>query len=285
MSWDIRDSDIRDYIDLRSFVMEKRFLFFVLAAGLVLLFGVPSALAGKQRVEIFCDNDYPPYSYGENGRAAGIYADILRRAFSRMEDYDVTITPVPWRKGVALMRAGEGFALYPPYFRPKVRPFMDYPASVLDEGYAMVGTPDLKAKDPKVWPDDFKGMRVGVNSGYSIPDLDKARAMGVEIQEADTSQQNLEKLADGQVDAYINDKNALLWTLKQMKAGNESQSARYSKLTQVMDISREQGYLGFSNQAMDRFPFRSDFIRKFVAVIQKMKETGEIQAILDSYIQ
>ena len=265
--------------------METRLL--SIAAGILLCLctGFGMALAQPQQVEVFCDNDYAPYSYASEGEAAGIYTEILTRAFDRMEGYRVEITPVPWRKGMSLMKTGRGFALYPPYFRPKVRPFMDYPASVLNEGYSVIGNTDLAQKEPRVWPDDFKGMTVGINAGYSVPELERARAMGVIIREGESSRENIAKLAAGDVDAYINDKTAVFWTIKQMKAQGGLEPNQADALAAVMEISREQGYLGFTNRDEGRFPFRSDFIRKFVAEIQRMKENGEIQEILDAYVE
>ena len=77
-------------------------------------------------VEIFCDNSYPPYSYIKNKKAAGIYTDILMIAFSRMKDYEIKITPIPWKRGLNLLKEGDGFALYPPYYYPGKRPYIDY---------------------------------------------------------------------------------------------------------------------------------------------------------------
>ncbi len=257
---------------------------FCLVLGALVLWASPS-MAGRQRVEIFCDKGDAPYSYVEDGEAAGIYTEILKRAFSRMPDYEVVITPVSWEKGMRLMEEGLGFALYPPYFRPKTLPFMDYPASVLDEGYALMGSPDLKKKSLKVWPDDFKGLRVGVPEGEPIPEMEKARAMGVIFEPSDSNHSGLLKLASGQTDVYINDMNQSLWLLKQMKTNGEYDESIHGKLASLMEISKEQGYLGFTNKDKGRFGFRNDFIRKFVAEIQEMKENGEIEEILNAYIQ
>lgn len=43
--------------------------------------------AKPQRVTIFADDAYPPYSYAENGRAVGIYPEILRAADVLMTEF------------------------------------------------------------------------------------------------------------------------------------------------------------------------------------------------------
>ena len=50
-----------------------------------------------------------------------------------MPDYNVTIKGVPWKRGLLQIEGGKNFALYPPYKRPKQRPYMEYDMSILDE--------------------------------------------------------------------------------------------------------------------------------------------------------
>jgi|GEM_PF-3230381 len=51
------------------------------------------------------------------------------------------------------------------------------------------------------------------------------------------------------------------------------------------DTSKEQGDMGFTNMDKGACPFKDDFVKQFVAVIKEMKATGEVQAVLDSYIK
>ena len=85
-------------------------------------------------VTVYADADYPPYSYQEGGKARGIYADIMQKAFSRMSGYRVTIVPVPFKRGLAYLESGKGFALYPPYYWPAERPYIKtYSVPILEE--------------------------------------------------------------------------------------------------------------------------------------------------------
>ncbi|WDP89461.1 MAG: transporter substrate-binding domain-containing protein [Desulfobacter sp.] len=260
------------------------FLFGIAICGVIITGTMFPATASAQDVVIYCDNNYAPYSYAESGKAAGIYTEIFAKAFARMNGYAVTIKPVPWKRGVKLMEDGKGFALYPPYYRPKARPFMDYPVPVLDEGYSVLTSKAFAGGGSKTWPDDFAGKKIGINAGFSIPDVDKAKALGVKIEEAATSRSNLLKLVSGRLDGYISDKNAMLWELKQLRDKGEYDPAT-QELVIAGDISREQGYLGFTNQDKGAFSFKADFVKQFVAVINEMKAGGEIQAVLDAYIK
>lgn len=69
--------------------------------------------AKPQRVTIFADDAYPPYSYAENGRAVGIYPEILRAADVLMTEFEIELQPIPWRRGLKLLEAGRIFALLP----------------------------------------------------------------------------------------------------------------------------------------------------------------------------
>ena len=68
------------------------------------------------KVLVYGDDSYPPYSYGEEGVAKGIYSDILRRVFEEMPGYEVKLVPIPWERGLKMLKVGQGLALYPPYY-------------------------------------------------------------------------------------------------------------------------------------------------------------------------
>lgn len=90
--------------------------------------------AKPQRVTIFADDAYPPYSYVENGRAVGIYPEILRAADVLMTEFEIELQPIPWRRGLKLLEAGRIFALLPPYYYPQRRPYIHpYSDPILDE--------------------------------------------------------------------------------------------------------------------------------------------------------
>lgn len=132
----------------------------------------------KEIVTVYCDNNYPPYSYSEDGKTKGVYTKILILAFNRMEGYKVEIKAVPWKRGLKLLEKGKWFALYPPYYRPKKRPYMDYSVPILEEKLVAFTTKRISKKMPlQNWPKDFYGLSIGKNRGFAIsqePDFLKA---------------------------------------------------------------------------------------------------------------
>lgn len=73
----------------------------------------PAGRAADLPVTVYADAGYHSYSYaGKDGEAAGLYAEIVKVAFSRMKRYRVRIMPVPWKRGIAMLKSGAAFALY-----------------------------------------------------------------------------------------------------------------------------------------------------------------------------
>ena len=58
-----------------------------------------NAFAADIDVIVYADNNYAPYSYEEGVAVKGIYSEILKSAFSRIDGYKVKIKSVPWKRG------------------------------------------------------------------------------------------------------------------------------------------------------------------------------------------
>ena len=92
---------------------------------IAVLLGALSLCASAEPIDvtIHVDGNYQPYSYrDEDGNAAGVYVEILREAFSRLEDFSVTLKPVPWDRGKLIMEEGKGLGLAPAFFMAMTGP-------------------------------------------------------------------------------------------------------------------------------------------------------------------
>lgn len=238
----------------------------------------------KITVVVYCDDNYPPYSWGEAGEAIGIYTDIIEEAFSRMIGYNIIIEAIPWKRGLQELENGTGFAIYPPYYRLKERPYLDYSIPILVEGYDILTRADINLKNRK-WPQDYKGMIIGINDGFAIPNKAELRDYNIKIEEAKSNEANILKLAFGRIDCYVNDDIAMLWELKRLKENGIYDEKKYPKLQIGPNLSKESGYLAFTNKNDSKFYFKGDFKKQFNDIIEKMKADGEIEKIVDSYIK
>ncbi len=234
------------------------------------------------KLHIVTDDAYPPYSYAEQGEARGIYPAIIRKALARMPEFQLELTPVPWKRGLKMLETGEEFALAPPYFRPAERPYMDYSVAMLDERVVLFCNAALAATGRlKRWPDDFTGLRIGMNAGFLIGGTQFRQAIRqgkMVLEEARGTSGNLRKVLLGRLDCYMNDRYAVLQELSHIRQDGSFRAS--ASLVEVAQISEEHGYLGYTRQSAAKFSFKEEFARQFDAAISDMKRSGEIEQIV-----
>lgn len=270
-----------------------RFKLYLLILLFILLTKVSFANQANQdnqiEVTIYADNDYPPYSYGENGEPKGIYANIVRQALKRMTGYKVTIVPVPWKRGLQFLETGTGFALYPPYFHLDQRPYIwPYSMPMLEEKTVVFCRQEVLDKPRGKWPEDYYGLRIGNNLGFGHGGAefwDAVKNDLIILDEATGNKTNLIRLVLGRIDCYINDEISILWTLKNLQAEGKISTKVPINIKRGTTVAVEQGFLGFSNQDQGKFPFKENFIKQFNTAIYDMHRNGEIQKIVDDYIK
>ncbi|WP_317204118.1 substrate-binding periplasmic protein [Janthinobacterium sp.] len=246
-----------------------------------------AAAAAPVDVTIYADDHYPPYSYLDNGRLTGIYTLIVQRALERLPGYRVQLLPVPWKRGVLMLEKGQAFALYPPYFRPAERPFMKYSEAMLTEQLVVFCNAGLaRMRALKVWPDDYSGLRIGMNAGFLAGgrEFDAAVKAGrLSVDAVHGSRANLLKLLRGRIDCYVNDRLSILWELEHIKKEG-LMAASYLPLVETVELGAEQGFLGYTELSPEHFPFRADFVQKFNAVLREMKRSGEIKEMVTRFL-
>ncbi|OQX21985.1 MAG: ABC transporter substrate-binding protein [Desulfobacteraceae bacterium IS3] len=250
----------------------------------------PTSVFSGIYVSVYADDDYPPYSYKEEGKLTGIYTEILMTAFSRMEGYKVNIKPVPWKRGLDYLEKGTGFALYPPYYRPKERPYIKpYSIPILGEKIVVFCKENVLAQPRPDWPKDYYGLTIGNNAGFlSGGDdfWDAVKSGKIKVEEAKGTRLNILKLGENRFDCYMNDRLSTLWELNRLKKNGEyDEGGRHVKIEEGATVSVEQAFLGFTDRDKGKFYYKDDFVMKFNAVIADMKNKGEIQKIIDDFFK
>lgn len=240
------------------------------------------ARAADIAVTVYADAGYQPYSYADrNGQAAGLYSEIVKAAFGRMKGYRITIRPVPWKRGMAMLKKGTAFALYPPYMNLKDEPFTwPYSLPLLEEVVVAVCAKEVAARRRARWPEDFHGLRIGNNSGFLVggDKFNRAVAEGkIRLEEASDTRTNILKLGYKRIDCYINDRMSIRWT--QLELAREGKLTAAQMGVEAAVIATEQGFLGFTDRDEGRFPYKTDFHKQFNAIVYDMKRTGDIDRI------
>ncbi|WCE31642.1 substrate-binding periplasmic protein [Vibrio sp. SCSIO 43137] len=252
-----------------------------------ILFALKSyAGADPVKVVIYGDAHYPPYSWEQGDQVVGIYLSILRQAFKKMTNYDVELKPVPWKRGLYYLQQGSAFALFPPYYHPTLRPYISpYSVPILDELTVLACYKETFNTPRTIWPDDFFGLVIAVNRGYELGGKAFYRAVAqdkIQRMEIEGTEKNLLVVSTGRTDCYINDINAIKWGVQKLK-NDKRFKLQMDNIAYGPTIASQQGFLGYSNIRNEQFPYKSDFVREFDTVIDQMKRSGRIDAIVEQF--
>lgn len=230
-----------------------------------------------QAITIAGDDAYAPYSYKEKGKLTGIYTDVITAALKKMGESH-KLTGLPWKRGLSDLESKKIDALYPPYSRPKQRPYMAYSTDILDERLVIFCS-KMKAAKIKNFPDDYKGIVLGKNAGFALGEaVDAAVNAGIlKVSEIKGMKGNLKKLVAGRIDCYANDRLSILSELKKMQKAGQYDG---SSVVETNTLSIEKGYLAINALASEEV---KAFLDRFNAVIRAMKDSGEIDTIIKKY--
>ncbi len=238
--------------------------------------------ANGQEVTLYGDDEYAPYSYVENAIPKGIYADIFRKVDQEIPDYQILLKVLPWKRGLRMLRHGEIAFLYPPYKRLNERPYMAYSLPILREELTLFCRKGTGLTSASIFPDDFKGMLVGENLGFSSGEkIHKARDLNfITLSSSKGTLANLKRLMFNNLHCYVNDRLSILYELKLLQAQGHYDG---ENIVETVSLSNEYGHLGVTKQVAN-FPYLEDFLEKFNRVIKRLKKEGEINKITNSYM-
>lgn len=252
------------------------------ALSLALSLYASAAVQAGERVVLYGDENYPPYSFIQDGQFKGIYVEILRRAAEQLQpDYLVELAPISWKRGLLYLEQGTGFGLFPPGIKQERGYINEYSVPLYQETVVVFCNANVMKTHPKQFPEDFQGLTMGANRGFLL----SARLMNavysgiVKIEEANGNESNLQKLARERIDCYVSDRAAALYTAKRLRKS----AANFSmQLQEAVALSDEQTFIGYSAKANP--PYKADFIKKMDAALTAMKASGEIDAIVAQFL-
>ncbi len=174
----------------------------VLAIVLAVCLGLMS-LTGQAAppLQVAVDTDNPPFMYGRQGHAKGLYPDIVQNIFARTGT-KVLIVPLPWPRALASVNAGKmGIAgIYKTSSRMKVMDFSDPLFVERIWVYSLSKSPHRFRN-----MSDLSGLRVGVIRGWSYGDeFDAARKQkAFTISEIDSDELGMSMLRASRIDVML----------------------------------------------------------------------------------
>jgi len=231
-------------------------------------------LLAVQTVELLGDKGYPPYSYEENGEAKGVYVEIIQAAANKIPEYNVKFKMIAWNRSIVLIKKGKALGFFPPYYSQERTKWTKFSEPILAERssvYALTKTLNGKSN----FPQDFFGLTVCLNKGFTL--MTGGKEMKTAIENGDlkliygkNNKACLGRVFRGIADVYINDQLIDISEFSEIKRG--------------LTAAENFGHIGFTLKK-ENYPYMDDFEKKFNKVIQKMKQSGEIDKILENYKQ
>jgi len=240
---------------------------------LFLMLTINMLLFAGQIVELAGDKDYPPYSYSENGIAKGVYVDIIKSIFSKIDGYDVKFNMMAWKKAQTMVKKGKVVGFFPPYYSDERATWVSFSKPILNERTVIFATKEFLKKKKK-FPNDFYGTTVCLNRGFTPyvmggVSFEKAvKDKKIILAETSKNKDCLNRIKRGLADFYINDQLIDISNFSTIKRG--------------LDVKSNAGHIGFTLKNK-KYPFINDLHSKIDKVIIKMRKNGEIEKILKTY--
>jgi len=240
------------------------------------------AQASKTEVTIYVDNNYSPFSFSKNNQPTGMYINILKAAFKKMQGFKVNIVPIPWKRGKKMMENGDGFALAPAFFHAHDWEYL-YPYSLpfYTETIIAVCNADVLNKPRPNWPNDYKGLSIGNISGFDGWGGVKFRNLikngDINYSEIKSSTSLVKTLINKRFDCIMMEDKAFDDALK-----HEKNKGSVIKST---IIGKDPVYIGYSEKFIreGKQAKEYEFRKQLDTIIYKMKKSGAIDKILQSY--
>ena len=235
-------------------------------------------------VTIAADSSYPPYSYTQDGKITGIYTDIIQNVVKKMPKYQVSILALPWKRALLKVKEDEIPFIYPPYFRPKQRPYLTYSHPLLSEFVVLFCHADvMKQKKRHAFPQDFQGLTVGNNLGYLMGDnIQKAHEDGViKLVTTPDAEAALRKIYSRRLDCYVNDRLSVLYELKMLKSGKDIDERL---LVEAVQFTKEDAFLGAISNS-PQHPYAEAFLQEFNEHLKALIGSGQLDDLIQRYIQ
>jgi polar amino acid transport system substrate-binding protein len=242
----------------------KVILFFFIFVG---------SLYGSQIITLVGDKSYPPYSFEKDGKPKGVYVDIIKSAFKKIDGYDVEFKMVAWKRAMAFIKSGKYIGYFPPYNVKERAKWSKLSEPILSEA-TIVFAKETILNGKKRYPQDFYGLTLCMNRGFSIvagAGEDMLRAIKnkkIKYIEANDNKACLNRVSRGMADFYINDQFIDI--------------SKFSDIKRGLQANENFGHIGFTLKTK-AYPFIDELQKKFNKTILNMKSSGEIEKIVKNY--
>lgn len=220
----------------------------------------------------------PPYKWIDHDNYIGIDADIVREACHRA-GIPAIFQDRPWTRVLAEVKAGSADGGFAAFKTPDREDFAHF----------VIGSPIhystyvLFVKKGQEFPyktiEDLFRKQIGISRGFSISkDFDTAVQEGkIEVQEITDLKQNIQKVLNGRIDAFVHNRDYTLYALK-----TQGFDSNVVMLPVPVQPARP-AYLMISKAA--DIPHKEVVIERLNTALREMHEDGTIARIHENYLE
>ncbi len=250
--------------------------------GIILLCISKSALSDNPLIFVG-DDDFPPYSYQNNGKLVGIDVEIIQEMAKRLK-LDITIDLVPWKRLIRMTQNGQCDGSFSLFHTKKRESFAFYAFS---QPIHVSRFPVFFKKDKKIQFNTIKdlyGKTIGINRGFSISEaFDTAVKQGkIIVNEENEVDVNIVLTANNKIDGFTNNYDVTKYKIK-----NIHRLKQYKKLifhTQKSISDHRNAYVVLSKNATN-IQDKSNMIQRINQTLTEMKNDGFYLKLSNHYLE
>lgn len=251
---------------------------------LLLLTGT-SALMAQKKLFFIGDNDFPPFSFKQEGKIVGRDVEIVEAIAKRLK-FEINIALFPFKRLLEFTKAGKCDGSFALFKTPEREQFAHYvTAKPLHESTYKLFV--LKGKSfPFTSLEHLKGKTIGKNLGFAVsPEFDKmVRENVIKVVEAEGIRRNMINLYQGEVDAISANYHVLLHMTRNddSLANLIKKGGDYEALARP--IKEQRGAFLVLSKAAKNIADKPAMVQKINRVIGEMQADGSWGGIYQKYI-
>ncbi len=257
-------------------------LYFNIGIALLLLI-LSQPLLSADTLLFVGDDDFPPYSYKENGRLVGIDIEIIEEMASRMT-LDITIKLVPWQRLIIMTKNGQcdgSFSLFHTREREK------YALYAFSQPIHVSRFPLFYKTDKSIQfntIEDLYGKTIGINRGFSISrEFDQAVKQGkIRVNIENEVDENIFLTANGRIDGFTNNYDVTKYKIKHVERLAPYKNMIHHTQKSISDLRNAYVVLSKNATAIKN---KEQMIHQINQTLMEMKQDGFYLKLHHRYLE
>jgi polar amino acid transport system substrate-binding protein len=235
-----------------------------------------AAEAGGERVK-FVIGEWPPYT-GERLEESGMASELVSAACAAA-GLKAEFQFAPWKRAEAAVDQGTCFASFPYQDTRERGGRYDFSDSLFRSSLRLLchpGNPRV-ANFNYTRPEDLKGFKVGTLLGSDAINA-PLRRTGASVEEVQTAEQNLVKLAMDRVDFVVDDQLVLQYTVRETYGFAPGKGNLFDFVDNGFGPATD-----YHLMVSRRYPQAKELLSRFNAGLRKVVASGQYARILKKY--